>query len=272
MFKQQKWQKIFKLTHRMGAYNYKNSQLLVWDYDTQYSSVYVYDDSKVVDTGFDKVLTKDEDIAQSYFDDPKQPIILTTKNNLWAYQGQKWNKIDISQVTGLKTVISDNAHPESLVMLVGVESIDPNHQQSDLRWQNIYIYDGIQWSNSHVPLNAKEYIYAINKESSKSSIVVMTNLNRILVFDGTKWTDIGLTLGKDDSIPNGAWNAQTATPSSIVVGVSSTGKTKLMQYNGKSWSEVACMVCDYSGMEAASQSAINSLIVTKPNGKIFVYK
>lgn len=122
-------------------------------------------------------------------------------------------------------------------------------------------------------MNSGEHIYELNALANKKSIVVMTDLTRIMIFDGHSWYDAKLPQSIDQSVPNGAWNSGTATPQSIVVGQNNikTNATTLYLYNSKSWTSIPCTICQ-SAMDASYQSGIYSLIIVDKTGQLYIYK
>lgn len=268
-----KWYKVGDLTGTIGVYTYISPQSFIWNYAISQSSVYIYQNNKLLDTQFNKSLSGDEDISQSYFADPNNPVILTSKNKLWIYKNYHWNKIDNKIYAKGPFAINDQASSNDIVVLTGVNKPDSASPSApDVLWQQVYVFDGNGWSKTGVPLKGKEYISEVNANASKSSIIVLTSLFRVLIYDGKSWTDSSLILPKNYTIADGAWNAATAMPNSIIVGIMDKAlDTKFMLYDGKSWAVIDCPYCA-SGMDATYQNNINSLIVVSESGQFFIAK
>ena len=181
----EKWDKIGELAGTVGVYTYISPQSFIWDYATPQSSVFIYQNNKLLDTQFNKSLSGDEDISQSYFADPNNPVILTSSNKLWIYKNYHWNKIDDKIYAKGPFAINDQASSNDMVVLTGINKPDSASPSTpDVLWQQVYTFDGSNWNKTGVPLKGKEYISEVNANASKSSIIVLTNLFRVLIYNG----------------------------------------------------------------------------------------
>ena len=269
---EQQWWKIADLLHPLGAYTFLNAKVLIWDYATPRSSVYIYLGGQISDTKLNQALPVGEEISQSYFTGPDAPVVLTNKNNIWKYTGQEWQEIDTKLFDKWKTALNDHATATNMVMLAGINKpANASEEIPDIIWKKVYTFGGKDWKDTSIPLIEGEYIYEINDSAVNDSIVALTSLSRVLIYNGSKWKDSGLKIPEDFSAPDGGWNSVTAAPDSIVVGITNGDTTKFMLYNGKSWSMRDCQVCS-SAMDASYQTDINSLIVISNTGQVYVNK
>lgn len=219
------------------------------------------------------LLPTGESVSQTYSSGSRNPLILTTKNNLWAYTNYHWQEIDSKLLKKQpQFAITDNSNESNIVALLGsYKSSSLDSATPEILWQQIYIYDGKNWQDSKIHLQDHEYIYELNGNADKHSVIVMTSNNRLLIYNNGTWIDTNLKFENKFSMPNGAWNADTANNHSIIVGVNNMTQTKFMLYNGQQWTIIDCQNCD-SGMDASYQTSIESLIIVNHKGQIYVYK
>lgn len=272
VFHHHSWSRVpVKLLHPIGALYFQNPTSIIWTYAEHNKDVFIYDGKQIIHTPLSKLLKPDEDIAKSFLINATHILILTTQNNLWSYDGKHWSPID-SHLLHIKNKVfdmADTSQPNEILLLSGLNNDSSNHTEPSVLWQDIDIYHRNTWFNTKIPLHQNEYIHEINALANIHSIVAMTSLHRILVFDGKIWRDIQLPL-MNNSITYGDWNAATANKNSIIVGIRSpTDQYFLMLYNGKNWRKIYCSIC--TPMDASYQKNINTLIVIDKNGQIFTY-
>lgn len=271
VYKKNGWHKVpIVLPAPIGSLNFLNSETILWTYANQ-DNVLIYQGTDVTDTHFSKLLNKNEDIAQSFLNSPNDILILTTSGNLWAYDGKKWKSIHNQPIKNknVEFAISDSSKKDSIIILTGHKNSLTSTIEPSMLWNAIDIYNGKHWTNARIPLVKGEFIAEMNAAPTISSIVVMTNKSRVLLYEGEKWRDTKLMMD-GNSLTNGDWNAMTADSKSIIVGVTDEeGRYFFMLYDGASWRKVGCSFC--RSMDASYQKNINNLVVIDKNGQFFAY-